>query len=190
MSMKKAFSLTLILMLLLAALYFLASPYIAIYNIRNAALTMDKKTFNEYIDYSQVRDNFKQQINEQINSNLANQSVTNMVFKNVASSIANKFVDSVITPDNIMTIMKYSKEVKEEKQPEQTNTQPIQIEKNKRAFSFDGRYSGINRFYIDIADANNLQRKAHVELNRYGLLQWKIVSIRLNLNKNVPDLSQ
>jgi hypothetical protein len=188
--MKKGLYLGIVILFLFAVCYFFASPYIAIYNIRNAALSMDEKTFNQYIDYSQVRDSFKEQINIQINNNLAHQSVSSLVFKNVATSIANKFVDNIVTPDNIMTIMKYSKEIKEEKQPDQAHASPIQIEKNKRPFSFDGRYSGINRFYIDIADTNNVQRKAHVELNRYGLLQWKIVSIRLNLNKDIMNLSE
>lgn len=176
--MKKFISVALIT---LFAIYFIATPYIALNKIKNAA---DQKNYNEisqYVEFSTLRENIKEQINSRMfkqikrnkNNFLAGLSLA------VGGFAADNLVDNYINPTSIVLLMQGT-------MPKENNTKNIVIKNNhkdkiksKTFIDIETGYISIDRFFIRINEKLENKKKIEFILERKNLINWKITNIIL-----------
>lgn len=153
----------------LTGLFFI-SPYWALYNIKNALTNNDAEQLNKYVDYSSVKEDLKQQVN-----NVLRVDVENPMMVSFAASIADKMVNSMVNPEALMKLVNVQK-----------SFDKTINDKNKEAGSEDAspysgveqkfNYAGVNRFEVTIR-SKLLADAFTVVLERQGFASWKVVAI-------------
>lgn len=152
--------------------YVIASPYIVVNSIRDAADRRDSVALAEHIDFPVLRENVKQQFTATINESLAAELEGNPFASAgaaLATTIVNAMIDTVMTPNGLMLIMNG------EDPSEIINKQvPTQYEPSEAAAEPDVSmgYLDLNRFSIAID--NETGEQARLILHRHGLVDWKI----------------
>lgn len=171
--------------LLIAALvlvflgYVVASPYIAVNEIRLAAKSHDAQTLNRYIEFDSVRASLK----EQLNAKIAKEITGDADIKNnplllfgsaLASGLVEKMVDAYITPTGIAQMLEGSKPNKTiTSTDKQGATETVPSEKDLQVSS---AYKSLDTFVLSVV--NTQQQTIEFVLRRNGLA-WKVTNIIL-----------
>jgi len=185
--MKKLY-IALTALLILITIYFICSPYIAVYNIKNSIKYNDPNKLSDNVDFQLLRQNIKDQLNlyfiktagEELKDNPF--SSIGMVF---ASKFTNDLVASLITPYGISHLMQgKTNSLNNDSQKLSID----QLKKLKALFSeahYD--FDGINTFTISSPIQNAKPDKVVVfYLKRYGLT-WKLTNIEFPIDEAFSD---
>jgi hypothetical protein len=98
--------------IILLAGYWYASPYLAVWQIRNAAQARDAEAFNRYVDYPGLRESIKGQFSALFTDTpdqpaKGETASAGAAFgKMLGLLVVNKFVDAVIRPETVMQAMR------------------------------------------------------------------------------------
>ncbi|NEX60219.1 DUF2939 domain-containing protein [Noviherbaspirillum galbum] len=158
---------------LAAASYF--SPYITLYQMRQAMQDKDGDRFSDFVDFPALRESFKGQMMAAMNTQT--ESMKDNPFAafgaGLATMLVDKMVDSMISPAGVIAMMKTGS----------TNPVSARVETatennaGTRSPDFTVRYHGWNRAVVHL-DENKKDRAAFV-LRREGLWSWKLAGVQM-----------
>lgn len=171
-------------LVVLFAIYFVASPYITVYQMQKAAEQHDAPALSAYIDFPRVRQSMKDQLNGEVADKLGG-DVQDNPFAALGSALAgvvvDKMVDVYVTPSAIEHLMAGEKPKSaqgDEGQPVPTNTDTHPKEKRKPWADASMSYESLNRFAVNVKVEGGASSK--FVLHREGL-GWKLAEITLPL---------
>nr|WP_228719633.1 DUF2939 domain-containing protein [Acinetobacter baumannii]UMW89928.1 Unknown (DUF2939-domain) [Acinetobacter baumannii] len=168
---KKLIGALITVIVVLVGGYYYASPYIVLNSIKSAAQAGDSEKVSAYIDYSSVRQSFKDQMNAYMVKDLASKDTDGWeaLGTMIATTMIDKMVDAVVTPEG-MTLMLQGKDFKESLKPhtEQSSDQTTSKEK----LDYSTRYLSMNLFEVTLKNPNN-DKQLKVIMERDGL-SWKV----------------
>ena len=157
--------------LLAAVMYAVASPYIAVNAMHQAAIERDADTLVEYIDFPQVRQNLKDQLNAMMLEEMTTSAADNpfaVLGMAMGGALVEQFVDALVTPAGLMSVMSgESFDPAADANPSALDDADIQMS-----------YQAWDRFHVQIA-APDADAATVLVLRRTGLWQWQVTDIRL-----------
>ena len=181
-------------LLVIFAIYLYASPYIALYNIKNAAEQKDADKLSGYIDFPSVKQSIKDQVKAAMVEELAasdEQDGFEALGTMLAAAMIDPIVDGVVTPDGV-ALMLQGQELDFGLDDKTTKDEPKVKDTD---IDYKAGYLSFNRFKVQIIDADDTDETLDVIMHRDGL-SWKITRISFSLdlkdknsNKNTEESS-
>jgi len=163
-------------MVVAVGMYAAAGPYITLYQIRSGVEKSDSEKIAEYVDFSALRTNLKEQVHTQVlngeSSNMKENPFTSLA-KGLASRMAEGMVDSFVTPAGLMKLLQGKK------RSQDRNTDPSSKSSEPKSNPFqdaDCNYDSIDKFSVRVKDDKN--REIRFILTRAGF-SWKLSNIIL-----------
>ena len=95
--------------LVLAAAYFVASPFLTVHYMKSAAERRDGEALSEYVDFPAVREDLKDQINLKLGREMTKEMDDNpfaALGGMLAGAMIGKMVDVIVTPAGLIELMK------------------------------------------------------------------------------------
>jgi hypothetical protein len=176
-----------ILVALAVAAWWYWSPYVALYQMRNAALEHDADAFNDHVDYPRVRDSLKGQLAARMTGGLAARPRSDNPLENAGAALgsmlgmalADRAIDVLVRPETVMQAMKNgSMRV----QADDGQAQPgPDGDANPKKPDWHTERQGADRILVLVnprASAPGKDATAFV-LQREGFAHWKLTGIRL-----------
>jgi hypothetical protein len=175
-------------------IYLYASPYIALYNIKNAAEQKDADKLSGYIDFPSVKQSIKDQVKAAMVEELAasdEQDGFEALGTMLAAAMIDPLIDGLVTPDGVALMLQGQK-----LDFELNNDTPEDVPEAKNDnIDYKAGYLSFNRFKVEIIDANDADESLDVIMHRDGL-SWKVTRISFSLDskdkkssKSVEELS-
>lgn len=163
-----------------AGVYFYATPYITLWNMRSAFVNKDAKTFCSYIDFPVFRENFKAELNAKMMSELTkNKDLQDNPFAGLgmmmAPALINTVVDALISPAAIERLMN-------EQGPgtaPSAGTSPFKGFDENSDMDVSTGYESFNQFTVDTISKTDPAQGMKIVLERRGLFSWQLVNIKL-----------
>lgn len=134
---------------------FASAPYVAVYQIRQAAQAQDADSLAEHIDFPRVREDLKEQVNASIMSKAKTELKDNpfaSLATAFASGIAEKMISTLVTPSGLVELMKGEKPGKLISGGGTNRT--VTPRDNKLFEDAHMRYDGFSKFVIEVPDKN------------------------------------
>jgi hypothetical protein len=167
--------------ILLIAVYFYASPYITLHNMKNAVEANDSNKVSTYINFPSVRQNLKDQVNAYIMKKMSTSNRTDgmeQLSSMFAMSMVEKIVDLAITPEGITLMMQGKKPNTGFNTPSHTSTSNTA----NSVETYSTRYLSFNQFEVNIK-AQGKPETISIVLERDGL-SWKVVKINIPMDNH------
>ena len=167
-------------LLVIFAIYLYASPYIALYNIKNAAEQKDADKLSGYIDFPSVKQGIKDQIKTFMVKEIASseeESGFEALGAMLATAMVDPMVDSLVTPDGV-AIMLQGEELDFDLDKERTKEEPEAKDAN---INYQTSYLSFNRFKVQINNEDEVDKSINVIMHR-NWLSWKVTSINFSLD--------
>jgi hypothetical protein len=181
-------------LLVIFAIYLYASPYIALYNIKNAAEQKDADKLSGYIDFPSVKQSIKDQVKAAMVEELAasdEQDGFEALGTMLAAAMIDPLVDGLVTPDGV-ALMLQGQELDFGLDDKTTKDEPKVKDTD---IDYKAGYLSFNRFKVQIIDADDTDESLDVIMHRDGL-SWKVTRISFSLdlkdknsNNNVENSS-
>jgi hypothetical protein len=177
-TMNKKITWSIIGLLLIVLGYVYATPYLVLNKMKNAAQAGDSAKLSEYIDYSSVRQNLKDQINSHMLQELGidEQSRLANLGQKLASTLLDKMVDSMVTPEG-MTMVLQGRGLKEVYQAKVT--QETAEVKQQHKPQYKAGYTSWQNFEVQI-QAPEYSKVVKINMVRDGL-SWKVNKVGIPL---------
>ncbi len=167
----------------MGSLYMYSTPYLAIWELKNA---VDKKEFertSEYIDFVDLKVNLKKQLNEAVLKK-AQKKIIKTPFGDLSMIVVNPVLKAIVTSTVEATISPYGLKTLLEQGELTRVSQPKQRKANtgKKTSSrkMNLYYKNINTFVIE-SDMQEKDETLKVFWRRNGIANWKINNIELPL---------
>ncbi|GAB2855240.1 DUF2939 domain-containing protein [Pseudoduganella ginsengisoli] len=161
-------------LVLAAASWLYATPYLAVNGMRSAAEARDAERLNGYIDFPAVKENLKSSLNAKIGGDVrASDNPLKAMGAALGAMIINPMVDLFITPEAIADMMKGQK-------PSLTGKSSGTGQPGAKAETHMG-YEGVNRFVVSVRKQGDDGEPVAMVMQRDGLATWKLVALRLPL---------
>lgn len=162
--------------------YVFASPYITAYMIKTAAQNQDGEALSEYIDFSALRQNLKEQMNAAVGKEIMQEAegdgaamVLGATFGGlIIGKMVEKMIDVYVTPAGIMELMKgeiLDMEGIGTSTEQQTTSEPFA--------NVVMTYESFNKFSITTKDTESADEIKFI-LRRKGM-EWKLTEILVPL---------
>lgn len=186
--MRKLLIIVLLALLALVG-YFIASPYLALNNIKNAAQNKDIDTISAYVDFPSVRSGIKEQLKSELSKDIDLTQKDTNDFETLGAMMAigmiDGLVDTMITPNNLGVLLEGKDFAKQLSQADDTlanddDNQPASNALDKD-WQIDTAYQSTNQFVVNITNPDN-GKQAQAVLQRDGLFGWKVVKLNLPLD--------
>lgn len=181
-------------LLVIFAIYLYASPYIALYNIKNAAEQKDADKLSGYIDFPSVKQSVKDQVKAAMVEELAasdEQDGFEALGTMLAAAMIDPLVDGLVTPDGVALMLQGQKLDFDSSNDSSEDKAKI----NNEDIDYKAGYLSFNRFKVQIIDADDSDESLDVIMHRDGL-SWKVTRISFSLdlkdknsNKNIEESS-
>lgn len=185
-------------MLALAAAYVL-SPWMAFQQLRSAARAHDSAKLERLVDFPQVRDGLKAQLNAQVSAAVSAKAQNNpfaALAGLLAPAVVDGAVEAFVTPEGMSRLLDYAEMENEEAPPMAAepapaasgtpvagggdpppNAPPAAKKTDKVRYGYDGP----NRFKV-ISGDNGPGEEAIFLLQRQGLFGWRLTHVELPNN--------
>jgi hypothetical protein len=167
---------------LVAGVYYFASPYLAINSLRNGFLSKNPDQVSKYIDYPTLREDLKAQLGAAAIKNLQNDpQMASNPFSGVAmgmiTPMINSMVDTYVTPSGMRTIFESnsSGQSGEDQTVQALADRKKEFDKNLQKTSMG--YEGIGQFQLTVTSEDD--KKTKFIFNRKGFSDWKLKTIVL-----------
>lgn len=187
--MSKQIKIILSLLVLSLITYILASPYIALYQLKNAVQAKDADKVSQFIDYPSLRQSVKDQMNAYMMKEVAKASnskndgmeAAGALF---ASTMVNGMVDGFVTPQGLKMAFdgKSVNPLTGAEQPTSASGESNKLANFQENFDTDMGYKSLNQFNITLKDKKQADKNMNVVMQREGL-SWKIKAVELPLDK-------
>lgn len=156
--------------------FYIASPFIAVHQFRNAALAADVDGLDSTIDFPAVRESLKSQVTVALTSKMAaDPQMKNNPFAGLGAlfvpTIVGKMVDGFVTPEGISTLVKQGRLKSQQADPQGTLKSDVH---------YSYAYRSLDRFAVTI-EAPDTKKEAAPSLvfERRGLFSWKLIRLEL-----------
>ena len=175
-------------------IYFYASPYIVLNNIKKAAEQGDADKLSGYIDFPSVKQSMKDQVKAAMVEELASskeQDGFEALGTMLATAMIDPLIDGLVTPDGVALMLQGQK-----LDFDLNNYTPEDKPKAKNEdVDYKAGYLSFNRFKVQIIDVNDTDESLDVIMHR-DWLSWKVTRINFSLdskgqksNKKVAESS-
>jgi hypothetical protein len=182
---KRIFSAVAIVAVIGLASYWYWSPYLAIRQLRNAAVDADAERFNEHVDFPKLRDSLKEQFSARIGKEMGDRPTSggeleragNAFGSMLALALADKMIDAAVRPETIMFAMREGKF-----RVEHTGQQDGQgQDRTRKDLAWRTERKGVDQvlFHVEGKGGDAGKEKMALVMQREGFANWKLTDIRL-----------
>lgn len=172
---------------LLVGAYWHWSPYVAMYQMKQAAIAKDGDRFNQFVDYAKLRESFKGQLSARFAETVGNKADSSNEFERAGAALGtmlglalvDQFVNAMVRPEFVMQSMLEAK-IKQKTggpeegataQKEKAEVQWVFIRKGTgRLVAYGGEKGGPRP-----SEGNNVG----FVFDRTGFADWKLVEVRV-----------
>lgn len=163
-----------VLLLVIAAGYFAAAPYLSVRAIQKGLATNDSATLVRYIDFPSLRQNLKEQLNAAyLNESAGQTNFLSALMNGFKAKLVDSMVESLVTPEGLANLMVGKRSLSQggEAPP------AAQTEEKQKVFD-DARftYDSLEQFSVWLPDTKGTEMR--LILQRRGAI-WKLVNITL-----------
>ena len=160
------------------AVYFVATPYITVHQMKSAAERRDGETLSEYVEFPSVRQSLKDQMNAMFAKKLTeDDELKSNPFGAfgvaLAGMMVDKMVDAYVTPAGMIQLMAGEKPVAKAKKGEGSRATA-----RKPLSDASMSYESLNKFVVRVNGSDGGEGK--FVLRRHGLT-WKLTDIIIPL---------
>lgn len=161
--------------LAISAIGFYFSPYIAVYNMKNAAEKQDADALSRYVDYPALRESLKANFNAMMASEIAqSDNPFGALGTALGAALVNQMIDAFITPESLAMMIKG-----EEPQIGNTEKQHTEKSASKVEAETSMSYEGLNQFVVKVKDKSSSEDPVRFIYKRAGIISWKLSALRL-----------
>lgn len=161
-------------LLLVLASYVALGPYLTLLKLKNGVAERDAEAVSECLDYPALRQNLKEQVERAIKARVGADTPLAALAAGVAVTVADGFVDRLVTPEGLAELMAGQK-------PALLSTSPGSSGATGRAL-LDGAtygYASFDKFVIDVPTQGGNIRFV---LTRSGI-GWKLSRVDIPLGR-------
>lgn len=164
--------------------YYLASPFLAIQELRTGFLSKNADQVNQYIDYPSLQSDLKAQLGSMMLKTM--QSDPEMAanpFSGFAMAMitpmVNSIVDTYVTPSGMKTILEAPSTQQSSASPDQTAQNLVERKRefDKALQKTTMGYDGLHKFQLTATADDG--KKTKLVFNRQGFAEWKLNSVIL-----------
>jgi hypothetical protein len=162
---------------------YIGSPYYTANQLRVAARNADKQRLEQLVDFPQVREHFKAQLNGQVEKRAGSSSDNLLagIGADLVSAIGGRLIDRVVTADSIAAVIRSGRAGRESARDAEDPADgpaPSKEHPHERRLLVSGRYTDLNHFVMTIRDRRDPETMAAVlTLTRNGLFAWRVTQI-------------
>ena len=158
--------------------YWYYSPYLALKNIRDAALSKDADAFNERVDYPKVRESLKGQIAAMMSEKATSSDKGYPNFGPILGmAFVNPMVDALVRPEAVMHVMQNG-EIKSAQSSVRSGTQAMS---DKKPVEWMLERKNVDKIIIYRHDPSlEVGKDFIVVFERNGFADWKLTEIRID----------
>ncbi len=172
--MKKVLLVVVLILLALGA-YVAAGPYLAVAAIKDGIANDDADKLAEHIDFLQLRQNIKDQLNAAEEAKRATAKDNNMfsaLMSGFKAKLIEGMVDSIVTPEGLANLFAGKKALAPASSPSE------EVKEERKEVFKDARftYDSLDSFSIWIPNSDKSEMR--LVLQRRGLT-WKLVNLTL-----------
>ena len=163
--------------LVVLGIAYIGSPYLAVYNLKQAVKEGDADKIEAGTDITAVRESLKSQLSTAFMHKMTTDPDTKgNPFAAIGALIVpakiDKAIDTYVTPEGLAALMKGHKP---------GATQPDQLVKTPEYVS-DEEYLGLDRFRVNSHDKQSGEKGPGLLFERQGMVTWKLIKIELPAN--------
>ncbi len=152
----------------------LATPWLAVHELREAARARDAERLNAMIDFEELRESVRMNLLERVarSDDGRTGSRARALGAAVAGALLGPMVDAVITPDAVASLLRSQR-------PEGAVWHASASQEHLSARSF---YESPNRFVVNLrpaAEASDDEDPIQLVFHRDGMFAWKLAELRL-----------
>lgn len=157
---------------LAAASWLYATPYLAVNGMRSAAEARDAQRLSGYVDFPALKENLKGSLNAKITGDVrASDNPLGAMGSALGAMLINPMVDMFVTPEAIAQLMRGQK-------PKLAGNSGGDGRPGAKAETRMG-YEGVNRFVVSVRKEGGDGEPVAMVMQRNGLASWKLVALRL-----------
>jgi hypothetical protein len=179
--MKKSLLLAFILILIGAGIW--STPYITVYQIKQAAEAGDAKSISEKVNFPILKENLKIKFMASMNQHMEN--LKDNPFSGFAQMmilpLVNSMVDVYISPSGLALMLEG---IKPNKEKDSTAARPESSNPTKDDLAVNYSYVSLNAFKVTVSNKKSPSDIFTFVLNRDGILRWQLVDI------DIPSLDK
>ncbi|HEX2203332.1 MAG TPA: DUF2939 domain-containing protein [Longimicrobium sp.] len=175
MAKKRSLAPFALLVVLLAAAWMYATPYLAMRKLQAAAEAGDTRALNELVDFPALRESVKQELRSTVSRRIAADEGNPLAALGglIAGKLASPFVDAAVTPQGIAALTEGRRPGEEgEKEGGERGVRAPDV-KVKRG------YEGVDKFVVHFHEKESGDERIALVLERDGLAGWKLTGVRL-----------
>ena len=169
-------------------IYFYASPYIVLNNIKKAAEQGDADKLSGYIDFPSVKQSMKDQVKAAMVEELASskeQDGFEALGTMLATAMIDPLIDGLVTPDGVALMLQGQK-----LDFDLNNDTPEDKPKSKNEdIDYKAGYLSFNRFKVQVIGADDPNESIDVIMHR-DWLSWKVTSINFSLDSKDKKIEE
>lgn len=160
--------------LLLVVLAYVGSPYLAVHNFKEAAISADVDKLDATVDFPAVRESLKSQLSTAMMRELNDDpGMKNNPFAGLGivmmPAIVDKMVDTFVTPDGISALVKGNKPVQGGGKAEPANPD----------IDYQYEYITMDRFRVKLVNKDRAKGSVGLVFERRGLFTWKLIRLEI-----------
>lgn len=172
-----------VLLLVMAAGYFAAAPYISVLAIQKGLEENDSATLVRYIDFPSLRQNLKEQLNATyLGESDGQANFLSALMNGFKAKLVDSMVESLITPEGLANLMAGKRSFSQAGEAPPVASSAEKPEEKKKVFD-DARftYDSLEQFSVWLPDSKGTPMR--LILQRRGAI-WKLVNITLPQEKS------
>ncbi len=181
--MRKLLSLLIIIAIIAFGGYYLASPYLTLYQLKSAVDAKDTATLIDAVDFPQVKTSVKEQLKTKVAQEIPALDTADdgaLLGAMFATAMVDGVVDAIITPKAVELILD-GKDIGKQLTLGDTATPQIDTANTATTqdWQYDLGYQSLDRFGVTLTKDNG--KPVTVIMARDGLFDWKIIDVQLPL---------
>lgn len=158
-------------LIVIAAGWFLGSPYYSVWALRSAAIEADTDGLQEYVDFPAVRESLKAQASAQIIQEMAESpDMRGNPFAPLGAMLApavmDRLIEMMVTPDGVAALIR----------GQSPGGEPVEPSEDIEA---DTSYVSIDRFRVSLRNTRTGVRGPTLVFARRGFATWKLIRIQI-----------
>jgi hypothetical protein len=165
------------------AAYWYWSPYLAVRELREAAMNADAVRFNERVDFPRLRDSLKAQLVQGSGSQARDGDGGDKFGGMLANALVGALIDAAVRPETIMVAMREGRFKVEHSAGPNDRAQGEKSDRRKPVWHTERRGFDTVLFHVRQDDGTGSSGSAKDDIalvmQRHGFADWKLTDIRL-----------
>ena len=159
------------------AAYWYWSPYLAVRELREAAMNADAVRFNEHVDFPRVRDSLKAQFAGRIDG--ADGRAAGGLGGLLANALVGTVIDAAVRPETIMFAMREGRFRIERNGRREDEGQAEPAERKQPVWRTERQGPNTVLFHAQRDGSDRARDGMALVMQRQGFADWKLTDIRL-----------